>query len=138
MYPFSPFSPFLFHSTPLDLSPGKRHKKREEKVREMDDERKADINITFTECPLTLALISLEKVKARFCILVDSVVSLYSPPVAPCLKKKLDFYALTPISPFVVYAHSVLAFTNHPSFPSPPIYCDLAPPNDEAYTCLQD
>lgn len=53
-----------------------------------------------------------------------------------------DCAALTPISPFLVYAHSALAPTMRPLTPtrlhSPPIYCDLAPPNDGAYTCLQD
>lgn len=44
----------------------------------MDGERKADINITFTK----LALIYLEKVKARFSILVGSVLSLFLLPHA--------------------------------------------------------
>lgn len=35
-------------------------------------------------------------------------------------KQKLDCSALPPISTLVVYAHYVLAFTMHPSFPSPP------------------
>lgn len=133
------FTPFSLSLSLYPIGPisGKRHKKREDKVREMDGERKGDINITFTKCPFTLELISSEKVKTRLSVLFDSVVSLYPPPVATCLKI-LYFSALTPISPVVVYAHSVLAFTMHPSFPSPPIYCELAPPNDGAYTCLQD
>lgn len=99
--------------------------------------RERDIDITFTECRFTLPPLSLEEVKTRLSLPLDSLASLYPPPVAPCMKKQ-DFSALPPISPFVVYAHSVLAFTMHPSFPSPPIYCDLAPLNDGAYTCLQD
>ena len=56
----------------------------------------------------------------RFPLLFDSLASPYPPPVAPLYEKKQDFSALPPISSFAVYAHSVLAFTMHPSFPSPP------------------
>lgn len=57
-----------------------------------------------------------------------------------CVSFLVDCSALTPISPFLVYAHSALALTipPPPRLHSPPIYCDLAPPNDGAYTCLQD
>lgn len=136
------FTPFSFSLPPLELSPRRDTKgQKRESERNGWCERRRDIDITFTECPFTLPLLSLEKVKTRFSPLLGSLAPPYLPPVAPCMKKKKpkqDFSALPPISPFVVYAHSVLAFTMHPSFPSPPIYCDLAPLNDGAYTCLQD
>lgn len=110
------------HFSPLSLSLYRHwsylreetQKERGEKAREMDGVRERDINITFTECPFTLPLLSLEKVKTRVSPSLDSLSSPYPPPVGPCMKKQ-DFSALRPISPFVVYAHSVLAFTMHPS-----------------------
>lgn len=109
---FSPLSLFLFHSVPLALSPG-RDTKREEKEQETDGERKGDIHITFTQFPVTHLL------KRRPFVLILFLCVPVSSSCCP-MPEELCFSALTPISPFVVYAHSVLAFTIHPSSPSPP------------------
>lgn len=88
----------------------------------MDGERRRDIDITFTECPFTVPLVSIEKVEIR----------LFSPSFHTLKKhtRKLYFSTLPAILPFVVFACSVLTFTMHPSYPSPPIYRDLALLND--------
>lgn len=139
---FQPFLLFSFTLPHWSYLREQGQKERGERARGVDGERGRDIDITFIESPFTLPLLSLEKVRTRISSpLWDSLFApLYPPPVAPLYKKKKkqDFSASAPISTLVVYAHSVLAFTMNPSFPSPPIYCDLAPLNDGAYTCLQD
>lgn len=61
------FRPFFFHSTPVleRYLQEETQQQRGKKARKMDGERRRDIDITFTECPFTVPLVSIEKVEIR-------------------------------------------------------------------------
>lgn len=105
------FRPFFFHSTPVleRYLQEETQQQRGKKARKMDGERRRDIDITFTECPFTVPLVSIEKVEIRLFFApfsshrLDSFAPLY--PVALVQEKntrKLYFSTLPAILPFVV------------------------------------
>lgn len=89
---FQPFLPFSFTLPHWSYLREQRQKERGERATGVDGERGRDIDITFIECPFTLPLLSLEKVRTRISSpLLDFLFAPthhphslpYPPPVAP-------------------------------------------------------